>query len=128
MNMSCCDGSVVEIINLSGQELTLVNVDHTSGSTHCLSDNETSANDGFILGFAYSGSGTNGNAAGTVNLSIASQTLALPYAFTQNSGICTPTSSSDAVSSTNYVATPTFHTGQNPGEASIVWTITSQLG
>jgi hypothetical protein len=124
--MSCCDGSTLEIINLSGQTITLTSVDHTQGSTHHLSDNDSIAYKSFELGWAYSGSGTDGNAKGTINITVGSSTtMALDYEFTQDSGTCTPTSQ-DAVTEGNYVATPSFHTSDNSGEAYCVWTVTSQ--
>jgi hypothetical protein len=130
--MSCCDGSLVQIINLSGADFSIQSHDSTVGSLHGLSSGTDIPNNGFAIGFAYSGGGTNGAASGTVTVSTSNgaYTMTLDYGYTpdSNTGSCPCTTTSQSAQSVeNYVATPTTSTGNNTGEAWTVWTISSQL-
>ena len=135
--MSCCDGSLVQIINLSGADFSIDSHDSTVGSLHGLSSGTDIPNNGFAIGFAYSGGGTNGAASGTVTVSTSNgaYTMTLDYGYTPDSktGSCPCTTTSQSAQSVprrhplNSLPAPSTSTGNNTGEAWTVWTITSQL-
>ncbi|MBC2860107.1 hypothetical protein [Stappia sp. 28M-7] len=130
--MSCCDASLVKIVNNSGTDFTVTASDGVVGNLHDLDKGTTIANQGSASGTAYSSGGTEGNCSGyvTVTTSNGSYSLTLNYAFTaankRGSCPCTATSQ-DQVTSANYVATAVATTGSSDGTASTVWTITTQL-
>ena len=130
--MSCCDASLVKIVNQSGSDLTITASDGVVGNLHDLDKNTSIANGNSASGYAYSSGGTDGACSGYVTVTTAngSYSLTLNFAFTpknkRGSCPCTP-SSQDDVTSGNYVATASVTTGDDDGGASTVWTITSQL-
>lgn len=130
--MSCCDSSLVKIVNQSGVSFTVTASDGVVGNLHDLDTGTVIADQSDSSGTAYSSGGTNGACSGyvTVTTSNGSYSLTLNYAFTPSNKYghcpCTPTAQ-DPVTAANYVATATVATGSSDGGASTVWTITSQL-
>ncbi|WP_067334540.1 hypothetical protein [Stappia indica] len=130
--MSCCDASLVKIVNNSGTDFTVTASDGTVGNLHDLDKGTTIADQSSASGTAYSSGGTEGNCSGYVTVTTAngSYSLKLAYGFTaaNKRGSCPCTASSqDQVTAANYVATAVATTGSSDGTASTVWTITTQL-
>ncbi|WP_186386477.1 MULTISPECIES: hypothetical protein [unclassified Stappia] len=130
--MSCCDSSLVKIVNNSGTDFTVTASDGVVGNLHDLDNGTSIANQSSASGTAYSSGGTNGNCSGYVTITTAngSYSLTLNYAFTASNkfGACPCTAASqDTVTAANYVATAVATTGSSDGAASTVWTITTQL-
>lgn len=129
--MSCCDSSLVEIINLSGADFSVTASDGEVGNLHGLDSGTSIPYKSYAIGYAYSSGGTKGDASGyvTVTSTTGGYELKLPYSFTasNNFGACPCTAASqDDVQSGNYVAKADVATGSNSGEAHTVWVIISQ--
>lgn len=130
--MSCCDSSLVKIINNSGTDFTVTASDGVVGNLHDLDKGTDIPDQSNSSGYAFSSDGTDGNCSGYVTVTTAngSYALTLNYAFTasNNFGACPCTAASqDQVQTGNYVATAVATTGSDDGTASTVWTIVSQL-
>ncbi|WP_249695169.1 hypothetical protein [Stappia sp. WLB 29] len=130
--MSCCDASLVKIVNNSGTDFTVTASDGVVGNLHDFANGTNIPDQGSSSGGAYSSGGTDGNCSGYVTITTAngSYSLTLNYAFTaaNNRGSCPCTASAqDTVTAANYVATAVATTGSSDGTASTVWTITTQL-
>lgn len=130
--MSCCDSSLVKVINNSGTDFTVTASDGVVGNLHDLDKGTDIPDQGSSSGYAFSSGGTDGACSGyiTITTGNGSYALTLNYAFTPSNNFgacpCTPTAQ-DNVTSGNYLATASVATGSDDGGASTVWTITAQL-
>lgn len=131
--MSCCDASAVKITNQSGTVISVTAISTGYGTFRNISVGNTAGNNVTLTGNAYSAGGTGGAASGSITIAVgsSSSSFTLPYNFNPSNvfGKC-PCSSSvtnSTLSSGNYKATASTSNGSSDGQASVTWTITSQL-